>query len=95
MIGDGKLPDLFFVTLDGVVIVISRDFEFAHTKWRQLANERKITCLESRKVGVVSSRDWQENEEGKQAIETHDDSWMWYTKDGKPKRLKSRKPRPQ
>jgi len=56
-VGDGKSPNLFFVTDQGTVVLISRDGETAYEAWRVLANRApRLECaLEDRKTGVLAS----------------------------------------
>lgn len=63
MVGDGKTPNLFFVTRDRVVITITRNFTTAYSQWKDIANYGGHTaCLEDRKNGVLCSYDWDRTE---------------------------------
>jgi hypothetical protein len=56
MIGDGKAPNLFFVTHGGNVILIARDFEVAYPVWQSISHQRTAeTSLEDRQTGVLAS----------------------------------------
>jgi hypothetical protein len=57
MVGDGRNPDLFFVTDQGVVVTITRDKDVAYDHWRQLAaRSPRLECaLENRQFGVLAS----------------------------------------
>ena len=59
MIGDGKSPNLFFVTENGVTVTITRNYAAAYFEWRNLAwNYPRIECaLEDRKFGVIASQE--------------------------------------
>lgn len=55
MVGDGKKPNLFFVTHEGNVTMITRRFESAHREWRKFANQDVESMLEDRQTGVICS----------------------------------------
>lgn len=73
MVGDGKAPNLYFVTVAGVVTTITRDFERARKEWvgnwAQWPNTS--TCVEDRKMGTVCQHE-KDDETGKWI--TSDDS---------------------
>lgn len=56
-VGDGNVPDVFFVTDRGDVVTVTYDATVAYDHWRSLASRRPLieSALESRKVGVVAS----------------------------------------
>jgi hypothetical protein len=55
LVGDGKSPNLYFVTEAGRVLTVTTDGRTAYLQWRALAN-RRIECgLEDREHGVVCS----------------------------------------
>jgi uncharacterized protein YycO len=59
MVGDGKTPSLFFVTRDGVVVTVTRDFSIAYSHWNNIANYGgHTTSIEDRKNGVICSYEW-------------------------------------
>ena len=53
MVGDGKNPNLFFVTDRGVTIMVTRSFQTAYSQWQSLAHRE--SALEDRKWGVIAS----------------------------------------
>ena len=56
IVGDGKSPNLFFVTLKGNTITVTTDFNLAYRQWRRLAMEHGKSgeaCLEDRKWGEI------------------------------------------
>ncbi len=56
IIGDGKLPNLYFVTVEGKVIMITQDFEGARKSWSRFAAAMDVpTSMEDRQVGVLAS----------------------------------------
>ena len=57
LVGDGQSPDLFFVTREGSVVTITRDFQTALHDWQRLANSLpRIACaLEDRLFGCIAS----------------------------------------
>lgn len=71
MVGDGKSPNLYFVSEEGVITTVTRDFEAAYLCWSGLG--RKIeTCLEDRKNGVLATTT--PIEEGSEQLRTYDDT---------------------
>jgi hypothetical protein len=74
VVGDGKSPNLFFVSQEGVILTVTRDFELAYQQWRALPRNVE-TALEDRKNGVIA--DTGPVEEGSKRLVTTDDSvWM-------------------
>jgi hypothetical protein len=72
MIGDGKKPNVFFVSVKGRIVTITRDFERAYLQWRELSkNEDVETALEDRLTGTIASV---QPTEDKKALEMLDDS---------------------
>lgn len=57
MVGDGKSPNLFFVTDQGVVTLVARNGDDAYTAWSRLATRSpRVECaLEDRQTGVLAS----------------------------------------
>lgn len=57
MVGDGKSPNLYFVTDGGVTVTVTRNRELALREWRELAKRfPRVECaLEDRKTGVLCS----------------------------------------
>lgn len=75
VIGDGKAPNLFFVSLEGNVILISRDFEIAYQVWKNISDQRvRETSLEDRQTGVLASVE--PEEEGSKTLRRIDDTRM-------------------
>jgi hypothetical protein len=68
-VADGKSPNLFFVSQEGVNILITRDWEIAYNAWIYLP-WNVDTALEDRKWGVICSNEL--NEQGK--WRSYDDS---------------------
>jgi hypothetical protein len=63
LVGDGKNPNLFFVSVEGNVVMISRDFDSAYRKWREHAYTYDHECaLEDRKNGTISSVEPEEDD---------------------------------
>lgn len=71
LIGDGKTPDLFFVSEQGVIITISRSFDTAYNEWKGLPRNIE-TALENRSYGVICSTS-PDDENGNKLV-TWDDS---------------------
>ncbi len=56
LIGDGKSPNVFFVTVEGRVVSITQDLEVAKRAWEGFAASMNIeTSVEDRLVGVLAS----------------------------------------
>lgn len=56
MVGDGKSPNVFFVSRDGNIILISLSFVTAYEAWREISNQRTTeTALEDRQTGVLAA----------------------------------------
>jgi hypothetical protein len=53
-IGDGKQPDLFFVSRKGNVQLVTTDFDLAYSVWRQSPSMVE-SALENRTYGVICS----------------------------------------
>jgi hypothetical protein len=75
VIGDGKAPHLFFVTDQGVVDTVSRDFATAYQRWLALAAVRPMVecALEGRQYGVMASVEPESDEPGAR-LRYHDDT---------------------
>lgn len=74
MIGDGKVPDLFFVTHGGNVILVARDFEIAYSVWKNISHQRTLeTSLENRRTGVLASVEPESDRPGARLV-LHDDT---------------------
>lgn len=55
MVGDGKSPDLFFVTDQGVVVGVSLSFQAAYSQWLALADRGAVeSALENRNYGTLA-----------------------------------------
>jgi hypothetical protein len=52
MVGDGKAPNIFFVTVEGSVQLISLDVELAYTAWRRIPRNIE-SSLEDRQYGTI------------------------------------------
>ena len=73
LVGDGKSPNLFFVTHKGACIHISRSGDSAYRVWQDLPRNTEST-LEDRKVGTLCSTE--PDERGK--LRTYDDYAMYH-----------------
>jgi hypothetical protein len=73
MIGDGQEPDLFFVTVEGDVVVIAQDFAVAYRAWKGYSQPpERETALENRTYGVIASVE--PEEEDSSVLVVRDDS---------------------
>src|SRR6185295_1454724 len=70
MVGDGRSPELYFVTDEGAVVMVSRWFRPAYDIWRYLSRQqpRRASALESRKIGLLASVGEDEEKPGKLVI---------------------------
>jgi hypothetical protein len=56
MVGDGKRPDIFFVSAAGNIVTITLDFETAYEEWIRRDRGAKIEItLEDRLFGIIAS----------------------------------------
>lgn len=79
MVGDGEKPDVYFVTIKGVVVTITRDLPTAYKQWRELsANVDVETALEDRLIGTIASV--QPVEDGAKELIKLDDSKTFHLK---------------
>ena len=54
VVGDGHGPDLFFVSVEGVVVTVTRNFELAYREWQKYSWKCEVeTALENRTYGVI------------------------------------------
>lgn len=75
MVGDGGSPNVFFVSLEGNVLLISLDFNVSYHFWRLISSKRdKDTTLEDRQHGVLASVE--PEEEGSDKLIRIDDTEM-------------------
>lgn len=54
MVGDGKTPNLFFVTRQGVVVTVTRRFPIAYAEWCTLPRTEE-SAVEDRQNGTLCS----------------------------------------
>ena len=58
LVGDGKRPNIFFVSIEGRTVVISLDFDVAYDAWAMFSDVGggvENTTLEDRQAGVIAS----------------------------------------
>jgi hypothetical protein len=79
-IGDDKAPNLYFVTDQGVLVTITRDFDVAYAHWQTLAQRapRVESSLEDRQHGVLASVEPDE-ENSNRLIVIDDTHWLLKT----------------
>jgi hypothetical protein len=73
VIGDGQTPNLYFVTVQGNVVLVTREFDQAYDYWRYLPRNVE-TSLEDRLIGCICTTE--PIEDGSTQLVTHDDSRM-------------------
>lgn len=69
-VGDGKLPNRYFISVDGNVFIVMEDFWAAHAVWSALPRNVE-TMMEDRLTGAIC--DSSPREESVK-FETYDDS---------------------
>ena len=52
-VGDGKNPNLFFVSENGVITTVTRDFNIAYNKWMDNRYDCINSVIEDRKNGMI------------------------------------------
>lgn len=73
MVGDGKTPDLFFVSVAGNIVTVSLDFQSAYEEWRVRSRGNRVeTSLEDRLYGTIASVE--PEDDGSPKLIRHDDS---------------------
>jgi hypothetical protein len=70
-VGDGAKPNLFFVSINGVILTVTREFEVAYDHWCSLPTDVE-TCLEDRRTGVICTTT--PIEENSTRLVTYDDA---------------------
>lgn len=56
MVGDGKKPNLFFVSEQGNILLVTRIFQAAYDLWYRVSLRVDVECaLEDRLTGVIAS----------------------------------------
>lgn len=58
MVGDETNPDVFFVSVNGTIVMVTTVFAEAYRFWDNFAKETNLqveTCLENRCYGVIAS----------------------------------------
>jgi len=70
MVGDGRRPNIFFVTDEGNVVMVTLDFDAAYAHWRKLAGRapRIESALEDRRWGTVASVEPESDDPGARLI---------------------------
>lgn len=56
IVGDGKSPNLYFVSEKGLVVLVERSYLKARKRWEQLPRNVE-TCMEDRLTGVIASNE--------------------------------------
>jgi hypothetical protein len=73
MVGDGKSPDLFFVSVGGNIVMIAQDFHQAYYAWQSFSESMEIeTALENRQYGVIASVEPEDDEPGSRLVRLDD-----------------------
>jgi hypothetical protein len=80
LVGDGKKPNLYFVSIKGVIVTITRDFETAYNQWRNISQgTTQETALEDRQTGTLASVE-PETDQPNAPLTTIDDTWHFMRK---------------
>lgn len=77
IVADGKKPNLFFVSQEGVILHVGRDFTTAYKFWKSLPTNVE-TCLEDRKHGTVSDTSPMDDDNPK--LVTEDNGFRYFGK---------------
>lgn len=80
MVGDGLVPNLFFVSCKGTIGMITGDFQAAYDYWKALPKTMETT-LEDRQWGVIA--DTSPDEDNSKLLVTWDDSRAFLKKSKK------------
>lgn len=73
LVGDGKAPNIFFVSIGGNIVMITLDFDAAYEFWKQNSNQRQHeTALEDRKTGVLATVEPESDEPGAKLVRFDD-----------------------
>ena len=59
-VGDGKSPNIYFVSKDAKVICMTTSYQLARKTWEDLPTNVE-TAMEDRKYGVIASNEPEEN----------------------------------
>lgn len=71
LIGDGKTPNLFFVSIKGDIVLVTPEFDTAHEYWLYLPRTIE-TALEDRRNGMLAATE--PEEDGSNVLRTYDNS---------------------
>lgn len=71
LVGDNKSPNLYFVSDDKGIIMVTSDLDVAHAAWRNLPRNKE-SSLEDRKTGVLASTEPVDDTPGARLV-TYDD----------------------
>lgn len=75
LVGDGKAPNLFFVSRQGTILSVTRDFDAAYAQWAALPRNQEST-LEDRRTGVLASVEPESDRPGARLI-VRDDAHLF------------------
>ena len=76
LVGDGNLPDLYFVSVKGEVFLVTSDFELAYHAWLAKSVYQNVeTALENRTYGVICSVEPKDDDDD--TLITLDDSYSF------------------
>lgn len=78
LIGDGKTPDLFFVTDGGNVVTITADYRVARIHWERLRARYPLQecALENRTYGVIASVEPEEDGDSQLVVSDDSESFL-------------------
>lgn len=74
MIGDDQAPNLFFVSLQGNILLVTTEFDTAYAYWRFMPRTIE-TALEDRQHGLLAFTAPQED--GSSKLVTYDDTKLF------------------
>jgi hypothetical protein len=73
LVGDSQKPNLYFVSIEGNITLVTSEFDTAYDMWRYLPRDIE-TALEDRLTGCLAST--APIEDGSSKLITHDDTYM-------------------
>jgi hypothetical protein len=78
LVGDGQEPNMYFVTVEGETITVTKSLAVAHAEWKGIAIYLRQECvLEDRSTGVLACVEPESDEPGAKLV-YYDDTNLEY-----------------